>query len=266
MRKWFSWLPRLSRGQKIVKNLAIILLGGFVLWGWLGYPMPTAELAFRNLERRMLMDDGGTLYQVEAAGEDYFVSVSDTWVNVAKKRGSALDGSRVAEGGSLVPIDNSRRDLGEYAVLAVGLPETAETGELTLDLSAWSYEWYQRDISGEDTHLIEIAGYFEEEAHEVTYRHHTWDYRVEGEKLGPGVFLFLLRPQGETENKYTGPVDALAERAAMNYITNDFVLGNGRPDREGLTELVFRGTFYNKEGNEVGQLRLAPLEKFEQAK
>lgn len=266
MRKILSRLPRLSRGQKILKNLVVILVCGFICWGWLGYPMPTDELEFRRLERKLLLDHGGTLYPIVVAGEDYFISASDTWVNVGKKGASTLRGTSVAENGSLVPINNARRDLGEYAVLAVGVPDTAATAELTLDLSAWSYEWYQSDVSGKNIHLIEISRYFEGDADKYTYRHYTWDYRIAGEKLGPGVFLFRLSPQGKTENKITGSVEDLAERRAMNYITDDYRLGEQRPDRGGLTELVFRSTFYDREGNEVGQLRLAPLEKFDQTR
>lgn len=44
-------LPRLGRGTKVAINLAVMALAGLWLWGLAGYPLPTAELEFRRLER-----------------------------------------------------------------------------------------------------------------------------------------------------------------------------------------------------------------------
>lgn len=48
-------LPRLSRGWKIVRNLAVTLVCLYGLWAWADYPLPTAELEFRRMERTHLL-------------------------------------------------------------------------------------------------------------------------------------------------------------------------------------------------------------------
>ena len=48
-------LPRLSRRWKIIRNLALTLVCLYALWAWAGYPLPTAEMEFRRLERQSLM-------------------------------------------------------------------------------------------------------------------------------------------------------------------------------------------------------------------
>ena len=57
-KKWkglWARRPRLSRGQKTVRNflLCIPILIGF--WGLFGYPLPTAEMEFRRMERTRLL-------------------------------------------------------------------------------------------------------------------------------------------------------------------------------------------------------------------
>lgn len=47
--------PRLSRGWRVVRNLVLTLACLYALWARAGYPLPTAELEFRRLERTHLM-------------------------------------------------------------------------------------------------------------------------------------------------------------------------------------------------------------------
>ena len=59
-------LWRLSRGKRLALNLVIIAVAGAWLWGLAGYPLPTAEMEFRRLERASLDADF-----VEALAELY---------------------------------------------------------------------------------------------------------------------------------------------------------------------------------------------------
>ena len=51
---WLSRLPRPSRGKALLLNLAIIAVAGVGLWGLADYPLPTAKMEFRRLERASL--------------------------------------------------------------------------------------------------------------------------------------------------------------------------------------------------------------------
>ncbi|MCI8303652.1 MAG: hypothetical protein HFF52_03395 [Lawsonibacter sp.] len=48
-------LPRLGRGQRILCNLVLTLICLYALWARAGYPLPTAELEFRRMERTHLL-------------------------------------------------------------------------------------------------------------------------------------------------------------------------------------------------------------------
>ena len=54
LKGWADGKLPLSRGKKLVLNLAVIVLAGLWLWGLADYPLPTAELEFRRLERASL--------------------------------------------------------------------------------------------------------------------------------------------------------------------------------------------------------------------
>lgn len=76
-------LPRLGRRGKTVRNLALALLLAIPIWSQYGYPMPTAELEFRRLERRLLLPRSGIVYTFEDWGRDTAdgsVFLFNTWV------------------------------------------------------------------------------------------------------------------------------------------------------------------------------------------
>lgn len=54
LKAWAEGKLHLSRGKKLALNLGIIALAGVWLWGLAGWPLPTAELEFRRLERASL--------------------------------------------------------------------------------------------------------------------------------------------------------------------------------------------------------------------
>ena len=55
LKAWTEGKIHLSRGKKLALNLGIIVLAGLWLWGMAGYPLPTAEMEFRRLERQKLL-------------------------------------------------------------------------------------------------------------------------------------------------------------------------------------------------------------------
>lgn len=59
-------LPRLSRGWRTVRNLAVVLACLYGLWAWADYPLPTAEMEFRRLERTHLLPQSEIVFSNEA--------------------------------------------------------------------------------------------------------------------------------------------------------------------------------------------------------
>lgn len=51
----WSRRPRLGRGGKTARNLLLTLILAALIWGQFGYPLPTAEMEFRRLERQNLL-------------------------------------------------------------------------------------------------------------------------------------------------------------------------------------------------------------------
>ena len=56
---------KLSRGQQTVRNLLLAALLLTLRWGLAGYPLPTAELEFRRLERTHLLPPGEIVFTAE---------------------------------------------------------------------------------------------------------------------------------------------------------------------------------------------------------
>lgn len=55
LKAWWTGRPGLRRGRKLALNLALSAVLLALLWGLAGYPLPTAEMEFRRLERTNLM-------------------------------------------------------------------------------------------------------------------------------------------------------------------------------------------------------------------
>lgn len=62
LKKLWARRPRLSRGWQIARNLAAAVLLGALCWAAAGYPLPTAEMEFRQLERRNLLPQSEIIF------------------------------------------------------------------------------------------------------------------------------------------------------------------------------------------------------------
>lgn len=82
LRAWAAGKLRLSRGKKLVLNLGIIALAGTWLWGLAGWPLPTAELEFRRLERASLEERSELILSLDG---DMDVQARDgTWFSFTR--------------------------------------------------------------------------------------------------------------------------------------------------------------------------------------
>ena len=81
--------PRLSRGWRIVRNLAVTAAALFVIWSVAGCPLPSAELEFRRLERQSMLPESRLVFATpERERHAYAVSGRDRTV-------TALDGTEI---------------------------------------------------------------------------------------------------------------------------------------------------------------------------
>ena len=90
LKAWAEGKLCLSRGKKLVFNLVIIALAGVWLWGLAGWPLPTAEMAFRRLERQCLVPRSELVFAAtEPERYQFVVSSNDKTV-------TALDGTEIS--------------------------------------------------------------------------------------------------------------------------------------------------------------------------
>lgn len=75
-------LPRLGRKGKILRNLLLTAVFAACIWGQYGCPMPTAELDFRRLENKYLMEPTQILFS--QSGERDFRGADGTWLTLSR--------------------------------------------------------------------------------------------------------------------------------------------------------------------------------------
>lgn len=235
--------PRLSRGWRTVRNLAVTLICLYVLWAWAGYPLPTAELEFRRLERQSLLPPS------ELQGvfrlENQWVVVGLREDSVLFLEGGALDRwPRSEEGAALVPI--GRRVQKELAVMAVDIPQGTVSARLDMALDCWYYPrsdgWSasgkQGGVLGED---MDSWKFWAEEFH------------IEGEPLREGGVLFRV-PVKDDEILEGDLIRLLASQ--NTYRQSPAVRG---------TNCRMEAVFYGQDGRELGRAALSTLEDVESA-
>ena len=75
-------LPRLGRKGKIVRNLLLTAVFAACIWGQYGCPLPTAELNFRRLEHKYLMEPSQIVFS--QSGERDFQAEDGTWLSLSR--------------------------------------------------------------------------------------------------------------------------------------------------------------------------------------
>lgn len=76
-------LPRLSRGQKTLRNLILCALPLLYFWGLAGYPLPTAEMEFRRMEHIRLLPRSEIVFAAAKGGRDqpvYALDGTELWL------------------------------------------------------------------------------------------------------------------------------------------------------------------------------------------
>lgn len=176
--------PRLSRGWQTVRNLAAAALLLAVTWGVAGYPLPTAEMEFRRLERANLLPESEIIFNSEATGvirwrdqpemqvtfDGLMIGVEEGRVHVADLRyHNSLEVWPLEKGITAVPLYNIFARIykaGDFhngvPLLFLNVPAEAERAEIEIDAAGFKGE--------------------------------TLRYQGEGWRLAPGRWMFCTYP------------------------------------------------------------------------
>lgn len=155
--KRFSWLPRLSRRARIVRNflLALLLLAAVVLA--LGVPPLTKYGVFRRLEEQYLLTPSQLVYRMDKIVSAVYVTQGDGWITVGKVDTLDVGGTPFfhhfgvithvlpRDSMQVVILPESTED-GSTVIALWGAPEEAAAGEIALtleEIEPWSdiLEW-----------------------------------------------------------------------------------------------------------------------------
>lgn len=165
-------LPQLGRKGKIVRNLLLTAVFAACIWGQYGCPLPTAELNFRRLEHKYLMEP--SQIQFSQSGERDFQAADGTWLTLSRtavvgvgeewvalgydQRAdglmNVLDYFPLEEGPTPVPMGSMTLwwvpRPGETAVssplLFVQMPEGAVSGELEVEVTYRGRELHREGL------------------------------------------------------------------------------------------------------------------------
>ena len=155
--KRFSWLPRLSRRARIVRNFLLAAVLGAAVVLALGTPPLTKYGVFRRLEEQYLLTPSQLVYRMDKIVSAVYVTQGDGWITVGKV--DTLDGGGTPffhhfgiithvlprDYMQVVILPESTED-GSTVIALWGAPEEAAAGELELTLEGiepWSdiLEW-----------------------------------------------------------------------------------------------------------------------------
>lgn len=234
--------PRLSRGWKIVRNLAVTLICLSVLWAWAGYPLPTAEMEFRRLERQNLLPPSEIQGVFRRENEWVVVGLREDSVLFSEDR--SLDRwPRSGTGTALVPI--GRRVWKELAVIAVDVPQGTASARLDMSLDCWFTQ------QGASTSISALEGGYPRDD-SLDWTRWARDYQAEGEPLREGGVLFRVPRKDEEDAVSIEQELFFTLTRQSNYLLPTKLRG---------LNCHMEAIFYGQDGRELGRAALSTLER-----
>lgn len=244
-------LPRLSRGWRTVRNLAVVLVCLYVLWARAGYPLPTAELEFRRLERENLL--GRSEIQGIFEGIYHHRTVFGTQgdqVLVSYYDFRTLEyWSREESGPTLFPASEFNPYPNELQFAAADLPEGTASARLEMTVDCW----FAANHDGGRSFSALEGGYPRDDS--LTWKQWTRDYQAEGELLKEGGVLFRV-PRGDAEGTVS------IERDLFWMLTRQQTFLYQSDEARGVN-CHMEAAFYDEAGRELGRASLATGEPTE---
>ena len=143
--KRFSWLPRLSRRARIVRNFLLAAVLGAAVVLALGTPPLTKYGVFRRLEEQYLLTPSQLVYRMDKIVSAVYVTQGDGWITVGKVDTLDVGGTPFfhhfgvithvlpRDSMQVVILPESTED-GSTVIALWGAPEEAAAGEIALTL------------------------------------------------------------------------------------------------------------------------------------
>ena len=253
-----------SRKRKILYNLLLSGVLGFLLWLSAGAPLPP-ELALRRLEWASFLT---AHFQFQGSFAFYqglwAAGLTEQWLALGNLDTQQLSlWPRDGDGPVLAPVPDTRSLPSALYFLAAGLPEEAVSGNLTLTLSCWythtSDGWsYAAQGQGRSSSTGWAQAYtgegeFVEEGAVLTPTYWEQTYTAEGTFLEEGAALFRLERSSDCRSIETfvlGHADDWETYRGLDY--------QRYPDTLPVSCRV-TAQFYDEGGRCVEQLELADI-------
>lgn len=248
-RKGTGALPRLGRRGKVIRNfiLSAVLLA--LVWTALGSPLPPS-LAFHRLELRYLREPSQIVAQVEQDGDTYVVGFAEQEAVLGDLEGGGLSFWKLPEEGTGLMVAAGQRavNVSTTWLLSMNAPEEAVTAHLEMELSAWMV----KIGADRDEIVLELPA-----VREGKYWQEHWTYSVEGQRLPAGEFLFRVDAHDQTSWQ-EAPGGRVGEQMALAELAWDYLYTQSGPEHN--PDFFAKATFYNEQGETVGEACLSPEE------
>ena len=240
---------RLSRGQKIVRNLLLAVLAGFLVWVNARAPLPP-ELAFRRVQRENFLTPYAQFLGVcEADDFRWGVGLTDRWLVFGELDSHQLELWPLEGDGPMVVPAPGRysRGVEELGFVAVNAPEGTASARLAATVSCW---YTHTDTGTHSTWSYWASEDQDWEGLTPTYWENT--YVLEGEPLAEGAFFFRLPKLEHSENQ-TIEFYARGHLADWSlYLSQVYQEDPGRRD----AACTLTAVFFDDQGRALGQAEL----------
>lgn len=232
---------KLSRGQQTVQNLLLAALLLTLRWGLAGYPLPTAEMEFRRLERTHLLPASEIQGEFQTPEQKKIIIGTQEDLVVLYDGTNLYRWPRERTKATLLPVWEGVRSIQiqEIRFAAVDVPEGTHSAVLEAVIGCW--------YSGGHGSGFHISA---EEKGTAWSR----DYRAEGEMLKDGGVLFRLTAQEADEYD-----DGFIERSLFLSLT----MWNTYQQSAAVRGVNWHleAVFYDEGGAELGRAVLATPEE-----
>lgn len=243
--------PRLGRGWRTVRNLAVVLVCLYGLWAWADYPLPTAEMEFRRLERQNLLPPSEIqgvfrgVYQNRRTG---YGVLEDRVVVGYESYGQLEYWPREGSGPTLFPAAEFFPSPVELLFAAADVPEGTASARLDMSLDCWAASNH-----GGGTSISALEGGYPRDD-SLNWTRWARDYQAEGELLREGGVLFRVTAQEEDEYG-----DGFIEKSLFTSLTRWNTYRQSAKLRGFNCHM--EAVFYGQDGRELGRASLSSPEE-----
>lgn len=158
-KKYWSRLPKLPRGWRIVRNLALSAAVAVGIQFMMGWPARDGYESFQRAEGAFLLTPSRLVLQVEGAWGPAFLSEGDSWITVGTAQRVTASPVNLKEYRGVIQQVLPKRGLvlaalpakneQNGAIVALwGAPEEAVSGTLELELMGIEDPWHEREVPG----------------------------------------------------------------------------------------------------------------------